>query len=81
MGSRPSVEERIDRVCDAFYALVKELEPFKKMSRAERAGLIRALSPPDIGYLTSFLNAIYRDDDEFRTWLFSASYTPTGRRR
>ena len=46
----------------------------KDSNEKERKQLTEKISPQDVGYLTSFLNAIYRPKDQFRSWVFSSKY-------
>jgi hypothetical protein len=68
------VSERANNVSNLFYMLLDELTFFKDSNEKERKQLTEKISPQDVGYLTSFLNAIYRPKDQFRSWVFSSNY-------
>jgi transcriptional regulator with XRE-family HTH domain len=68
------VSERANNVSNLFYMLIEELDFFKNSNEKERKQLTEKISPQDVGYLTSFLNAIYRPKDQFRSWVFSSNY-------
>lgn len=75
---REEREESIRNAKKAFYALIKTLDYFKDCSDEEREQLTRAIDGRDVGYLTSFLDAIYKPDI-FRTWVHFSNYRVRGK--
>ena len=63
------------KALDSFYDFVEALEPFKHASLDERKQLTKALNSNDVGYLISFLNAVYKPN-QFDSWIALSSYTP-----
>jgi transcriptional regulator with XRE-family HTH domain len=57
----------------AILELTRQLDFFKRGTRADREALRRTIPGRDIGYLTSLLRAIY-DEDQFETWILFSQY-------
>ncbi|MHA2135329.1 MAG: hypothetical protein ACW99J_15825 [Candidatus Thorarchaeota archaeon] len=71
-----SIEEESNpsgRVVVAFYALAEELMTFRDSEVPDRKKLRRLLSPKDVGYVISFLKALY-DEDRFSNFIFFTEY-------
>lgn len=78
---KPAREERRQNIRDAkksFYNLIDALDYFKHCPDEERQQLTRAIDGRDVGYLTSFLDAIYKPD-VFRTWVNFSNYRVRGK--
>lgn len=71
----------VDKLVNIFYLLAKALEPFKhdvSEQRSEQRKKIRNKIPPrDLGYVISFLKAMYNEDD-FTDFMFFSEYRLTG---
>lgn len=61
------------RVVAAFYALAEELLALRDSKVPDRKELRRLLSPKDVGYVISFLKALY-DEDRFSNFIFFTEY-------
>ncbi|MCK5291162.1 MAG: helix-turn-helix transcriptional regulator [Thermoplasmata archaeon] len=65
------------RVTATFYALARELLAFRESDVRERGELRRRISPKDVGYVVSFLKALY-DEDKFSDFIFFTKYELEG---
>lgn len=65
------------RTAFLFYALAKELINFRKSTKTERDELRKFISAKDLGYIISFLKAIY-DEDKFSDFIFFTEYDLEG---
>ncbi len=65
------------RIAYLFYALAKELLNYRKSTMADRDELRKSISAKDLGYIISFLKAIY-DEDKFSDFIFFTEYNLEG---
>ncbi len=63
------------RVVDAFYNLIDALEEYKGLDDAQRTSLTSLIDSKDVGYMISYLNAIYKPDG-FKEWVKMSGYKP-----
>ena len=61
------------RVAKAFYNLSEELLVFRESDPKEREEIKKLISSKDVGYVISFLKAIY-DEDKFSDFIFFTRY-------
>ena len=57
----------------AFYSLARELLSLRDSGYKEREEVREKISPKDVGYVISFLKAIY-DEDKFSDFMFFTKY-------
>lgn len=60
-----------------FYSLAKELINYRKSTKSDRDELRKLISAKDLGYIISFLKAIY-DEDKFSDFIFFTEYNLEG---
>ena len=68
-----STKQVSNTVESAFYELANALEPFKYMTAEQRANVKERIPVEDVGYVSSFLKAIY-DEDKFSDFIFFTEY-------
>jgi len=66
-----------ERIATIFYTLAEEFISFQDSSIQEREKLRRLVSPKDVGFIISFLRAIY-DEDKFSDFIFFTKYKLEG---
>lgn len=75
-GINPSYimkESITDEIAETFYALIDILEKLKQSTPEMRALIKKRIPARDIGYATSFLRALY-DEDQFSDFIFFSEY-------
>ena len=70
-------QNSVERIASSFYILAEELIQFQNSTIEERQALRKHISSKDIGFLISFLKAIY-DEDKFSDFIFFAKYELEG---
>ena len=60
-----------------FYSLARALEPFKRGTPEQRKRVKEKILPQDLGYVMSFMKAMY-DEDSFTDFMFFSDYTLKG---
>ena len=68
----------VEKIATTFYILAEELMSFQNSTKEERERLKRLISPKDVGFIISFLKAIY-DEDKFSDFIFFTKYNLEGR--
>lgn len=75
-----SMKEQLDdvyKLVNLFYLLAKALEPFKYGTSEQRKRVKDNIPPEDLGYVISFLKAMY-DEDNFADFMFFSEYHMKG---
>jgi len=75
--SSENIEDRIKNIKKLLYQLGEELNQFKSSTENDRHLLKKMIPAMDVGYVVSFLRALY-DEDAFQDWLFFSDYKFTG---
>ena len=71
--SSESTKDRINNIKRLLYLLGEELNFFKSSTENDRHLLKQRIPAMDVGYVVSFLRAVY-DEDAFQDWLFFSDY-------
>lgn len=70
-------EDDVYKLVNLFYLLAKALEPFKYGTSEQRKRVKDNIPPEDLGYVISFLKAMY-DEDNFTDFMFFSEYHMKG---
>ena len=73
----PPSSSDVDALEKAFYSLAEALEPFKYGTPQQREEVRNRIPVEDVGYVISFLKAIY-DEDRFSDFIFFTEYRKKG---
>lgn len=72
-----SHRDEANKVVNLFYLLAKALEPFRHGTPEQRKIVTDQIPPEDLGYVISFLKAMY-DADNFTDFMFFSEYNMKG---
>lgn len=75
--SSENINDRITNIRNLLYLLGEELNYFKSSTQKDRHLLKQKVPAMDVGYVVSFLRAVY-DEDAFQDWLFFSDYELRG---
>ena len=69
--------DEVDKLAKAFYSLARALEPFKHGTPEQREKVKNRIPAEDLGYVVSFMKAMY-DEDHFTDFMFFSEYRLKG---
>jgi hypothetical protein len=72
-----SSDVEVEKLAKIFYSLARALEPFKHGTPEQRKRIRNKIPPQDLGYVMSFLKAMY-DEDSFTDFMFFSEYKLKG---
>lgn len=77
MKEQLKLSDDVYKLVNLFYLLAKALEPFKYGTSEQRKRVKDNIPPEDLGYVISFLKAMY-DEDNFADFMFFSEYHMKG---